>query len=138
MSGQEYHAVIRPIRLENLTRYTTALPTLFSPETQGGGDSAAALEFMRAILVAGIVEVRGPGGPYKVGLQSDYERRVLEPEDLEEPGLQKSEPYANCNRLLQEILALSGMEALFRSEGNTPGDAGADRADGPAPAPAGS
>lgn len=136
VGGQPYQVVIRPIRQEHLARLgAEAAPSLFGEAQTGNQDAAAAIAFLRVIVVAGVVRVDGPGGPYRLGLQADYDRKILEPEDLEEPGLGR-EPYANCQVIFKAILELSGLGDLFRSTGAEGGDTGAGGADGPAPASA--
>jgi len=136
VGGQPYQVVIRPIRQEHLARLgAEAAPSLFGEAQAGNQDAVAAIAFLRIIVTAGVVRVDGPGGPYRLGLQADYERKVLEPEDLEEPGLGRK-PYANCQIIFKAILDLSGLGDLFRPAGAEGDDTGAGGANGPAPAPA--
>lgn len=138
VGGQTYQVVIRPLRQEHLAKLgAEAAPSVFAGEEgRGEQNPAAAIEFLRLILVAGVVRIDGPGGPYRLGFHADYERRILEPEDLEEPGLSKTEPYKNCQTIFREILILSGMENLFRPAGGEESTEGAGAENGPAAAPA--
>jgi len=137
VGGEEYLVDIRPIRKEHLARLgSDLLPSVFAPEG-GEADAQAALEFMRLVVVAGVVQVRGPGGPYKLALQADYNQNIIEPEDLEEPGLTGDAAYRNTQKLFQEILTLSGQGELFRTATGEGEVQGGGEASGTASASAG-
>lgn len=110
---------IRPVSAAHLAAIgADSTPTDYAISSGEAGDPRAVMAYVRLMVAAGVVEVRFPDDPHPWRVHmgpTDLSRRLLDPVDLEAPGVRPDLP--NLTRLLREIAQLSGMGDPFRTEG---------------------
>lgn len=140
VAGEPVRVYIQPLTPGRLARLGIAeMPSLFA-SGEGDGDAARALQFLFAVILAGVVAVEGSEGRrYRLKAEADpTDPSTITPDDLEEPGLRPGvEAYANLQTIFRRIMELSGMGDLFRPSGGEAGEGSNRPAGGPSPTPDG-